>query len=225
MLTVLTALIVVVSACGSAEPNSAATSASTTTAAETIVEGTERAAFDRDPISVPMALYVVTETGDPSSPLSSQRTEQDLAGIAEQMSEIWSQADIDLEVVNIETIEAPSDVLDAIAFGRDTDPFFNQVGATFDVPNPGLINGFYVRSAGGVNGFAPLGSRVFFVVDEPSVLDQRVSSHEVGHIFALHHQVLDPNTLMFSGTNGLRLEPIEQEVARYAAQGVLDGQR
>ena len=116
-------------------------------------------------------------------------------------------------------------MLEAIALGLDTSRFFDQVGATFDIPNPSAVNGFYVRTAGRVNGFAPSGSRVFFVIDEPSVHDERVSSHEVGHIFGLHHQLQDPGTLMFSGTNGTVLNEDEIVVARYTAQGVLDGAR
>ena len=92
-------------------------------------------------------------------------------------------------------------------------------------PPPGIVNGFYVREAAGVNGFAPTGRRIFFVVDEPSVHDERVSSHEVGHIFGLHHDLNNPGRLMFSGTNGTTLRPEEQAVARYIAQGLLDGAR
>jgi hypothetical protein len=70
-----------------------------------------------------------------------------------------------------------------------------------------------------------LPSRVFFVVDEPSVNDRRVSSHKIGHILGLHHELFDQNRLMYSGTNGELLTDIEQAVARYGAQGIVDGVR
>ncbi len=179
-----------------------------------------------EPITVPMTLYLVQDRADASgSVLSSQRTEAGLATIAEDMGEVWSQANVVFDPVNVETIEVPTDVLEAIALGLDTSAFFDQIGVSFDVPNAAAVNGFYVRTAGGVNGFAPTGSRVFFVIDEPSVHDERVSSHEVGHIFGLHHQLEDPGTLMFSGTNGTMLTEEEVVVARYTAQGVLDGAR
>ena len=184
---------------------------------------TEESPAPREQIVVPIALYIVEDAS--GSELSSQRTEDELAGIAELMNEIWAQADISLDFVTIDTIAAPRETLEALALGLDPEPFFNEAGRSFDVPNPGVVNGFYVRQAGRVNGFAPSGTRAFFVVDEPSVFDQRVSSHEVGHIFGLHHQPQDPTTLMFSGTNGMTLTQDEQAVSRYVAQGVLNGLR
>jgi len=178
------------------------------------------------PVTVPLSLYVVQDAADPaSSPLSSQRTEDGLSIIAADMGGVWSQANVNFDPVTIETVQMPSDVLEAIALGLDTAPFFDQVGLTFDIPNPSAVNGFYVRTAGRANGFAPTGSRVFFVIDEPSVHDERVSSHEVGHIFGLHHQLDDAGTLMFSGTNGTVLNDDEIVVSRYTAQGVLNGVR
>ena len=177
-------------------------------------------------LNIPLTLYLMNDAADPAaSPLSSQRTEEGLAVIAQDMGGVWSQAGVVFDPINIETIEAPTDVLERIILGLDTSAFFDQIGTTFDVPNPSIVNGFYVRGAGRVNGFAPSGSRVFFVVDEPSVHDERVSSHEVGHIFGLHHQLDDPDTLMFSGTNGTVLTEDEIVVARYTAQGILDGAR
>ena len=55
--------------------------------------------------------------------------------------------------------------------------------------------------------------------------DRRVSSHEVGHILGLHHVLTDSNRLLFSGTNGMALTDEEAAVARYVAQGILDGVR
>lgn len=194
-----------------------------TTTGATSSTADSRAAQTRDAITVPLSLYVVLDaSGSPE--LSSQRTEEELTEISNLMNGIWAQADISFDVT-VETISVPPDVLEALAVSRDTEPFFAQVGRTFDVENPSAINGFYLREAGNVNGFAPLGSRVFFVDDEPTVNDERVSSHEVGHLFALHHQLSDPGTLMFSGTNGTILTETEQDVARYGAQGVLNGVR
>lgn len=178
------------------------------------------------PVTVALSLYLMHDASDgAASPLSSQRTEEGLAVIAADMGVVWAQANVLFDPINIETLAVPTDVLDAIARGLDTSRFFDQIGVSFEVPNAAAVNGFYVRAAGRVNGFAPSGSRVFFVIDEPSVNDERVSSHEVGHIFGLHHQLEDPGTLMFSGTNGTVLTEDEITVARYGAQGVLDGVR
>ena len=95
----------------------------------------------------------------------------------------------------------------------------------FEIPDPGALIGFYVPDAGGANGFAPLALRTFFVSDVSTVHDERVSSHEIGHILGLHHALEDQDRLMFSGTNGMTLTADEIAVARYVAQGLLDGVR
>ncbi len=227
---------VVLVGCGVSAAADTATDGTTTAEEPTPAEDTpsvqEVAAADAtavdldEPVTMSMTLYLVEDASDPAnSPLSSRRTEDGLTIIARDMGEVWSQANVVFDPITIETVQLPTDVLEAIALGLDVDPFFDQVGSTFDLPNASAVNGFYVRTAGRVNGFAPSRSRVFFVIDEPSVLDERVSSHEVGHIFGLHHQLDDPGTLMFSGTNGTVLNADEIIVSRYAAQGVLDGVR
>lgn len=179
----------------------------------------EPAAPARDEIVVPLTLHLAVEAGAPTSDLSSQRTLEGLQVIAEDMREIWAQAGVVLDPVNVHQIEMPTQVLQGILLGN-TSQFFTQVNSTFFPESSQAINGFYVRSAFGVNGFTPQGSNLFFVVDEPSVPDERVSSHEVGHIFGLHHDLEDPTQLMFSGTDGTGLSELEQQVSRYVAVGL-----
>ena len=179
------------------------------------------------PENIPLALslYVLTDADDPDSALSSRRSTDEVEAIAASAQAIWQPAGIVFDRVHVESVAVPAEVLEAIARSGDADLFFDQVGRTFDVPEPGLINGFYVANAAGVNGFTPIGSTVFFVVDEPSVHDERVSSHEVGHILGLRHATDDAERLMFSGTNGMTLTEQEAEVARYGAQGLVDETR
>ena len=179
---------------------------------------------ERQPIVVSLSLYVVSNAGADSS-LGTQRSVADVEAIVADIAPIWEQADIVFDPIRVLAIDMPENVLGQIAVAGRTDSFFTEVGRTFDLPEAGAINGFYVRDAAGVNGFTPIASRVFFVVDEPSVNDRRVSSHEIGHIFGLHHELVDQDRLMFSGTNGELLTDVEQAVARYGAQGVVDGAR
>ena len=174
---------------------------------------------------IPISLYVVVVEGDVESEYSSQRTPEELIEILDNANEIWAQANIQLELVNAETIEVPLAVILGLSLYRDLDPFLEQVGTEFRVPQPGLINGFYMRDIGGANGLTPFNSRLFFVMDEPSVFDERVTSHEVGHILGLHHTLSDQNRLIYPGTNGLILSEEEITVARYVAKGVLAGLR
>ncbi len=177
-------------------------------------------------IELSVSLYVVDEAGAGSrSGLSSQRDVDSVAAILQDMQIIWDQAAITLSETTVTRVEASTEALSALSLG-DTAEFLNDVysGAT-EVPSPGAINGFYVRDLGTINGVAPFGTRVFFVTDEPSVHDERVSSHEIGHILGLHHARDDSGRLMFSGTNGTALVEAEIGTARYTAEGIIDGSR
>jgi hypothetical protein len=181
---------------------------------------------EREPITVSLSLYVVSDAdADTESGLGTQRSAADVEAIVADIAPVWAQADVVFDPVRVLEIEMPADVLAEIATTGGTDAFFAGAGRTFDIPEAGDLNGFYVREAAGVNGFTPIASRVFFVVDEPTVNDRRVSSHEIGHIFGLHHELVDQTRLMYSGTNGELLTDIEQAVARYGAQGIADGVR
>ena len=177
-------------------------------------------------VEIPIALYVVTDAdGGKDSPLSSTRTVDDVAAIADLVGTIWREGGIALDIQGVHEIDVPADVLLPLAQG-DTDAFLRAaVEGRFAVPDPSVINGFYVRDVGGVNGVAPAGTRTFFVVDEPTVHDERVTSHEIGHIFGLHHATEDPDRLMYSGTNGMDITELEAAAAVYGARGVLDGLR
>jgi hypothetical protein len=179
-----------------------------------------------DPIGLSISLYIVDEGETPSSSaLSSARDTASMEQVLEKMQAIWNQADIEMVVGSIARITAPSEAFIDLDRG-DTAAFLGSVyEGSIEVPNPGVINGFYVRSLGRINGLTPVGTRVFFVTDEPSVHDERVSSHEIGHILGLHHEIVDSGHLMFSGTNGMELSGEEVVTARYVAQGILDGLR
>ncbi|MGB1253642.1 MAG: hypothetical protein ACPG8W_23730, partial [Candidatus Promineifilaceae bacterium] len=135
-------------------------------------------------ISLPMSIYILD---DESGTLSSQRTIEEVEAIYERVNGIWSQATITLDVQTIERVTISNALLQAIIQG-DFFAFFNAVNrGEIELPNLSLITGFYVQRLGGPNGINPLGSDIFFVMDTPSVHDERVTSHEIGHILGLHH--------------------------------------
>ena len=179
--------------------------------------------LEREAIRIPLTLYVVVEDSAPSSGISSRRSRDGVGAIADGISPIWAQADVVFDPLLIRVVEMPSEVVQEIVVSGGVDEFFSQAGRLFDVPDPGVINGFYVREAFEYNGFTPGGSLVFFVADEPTVHDERVSSHEIGHILGLTHALDDPSRLMFSGTNGMILTEAEQQRARATALEILDG--
>ena len=206
----LSPLFVVLAACGSA-----AVAVTPTTTSPAGSDAT------RETIHLPVSLYVVVGDTGPSS----VRTPDEVAMIGARMTDIWNQAGIALDITVVGEIEVPSDVIAAVA-ARDGRAFLvaaNQ--GRFEIPDPGALIGFYVPDAGGANGFTPLALRTFFVSDVSSVHDERVSSHEIGHILGLHHTLDDRDRLMFPGTNGMTLTADEIIVARYIAQGLLDGVR
>jgi hypothetical protein len=176
----------------------------------------------RQSITIPISVYILDDDDD--GELSSTRTVEQLADVYQQANQIWAEAGIVLDVQTIQRVMVPPSYLQAIA-GRDFRRFFAGAGDEFDIPNPSLLNGFYARNIGGPNGLTPLGTRVFFVTDTPSVQHERVTSHEIGHILGLHHTLDDSGRLMFPGTNGMELTVEEITVARYVAQGLLAGVR
>ena len=178
------AILLTIAACsgspGTAAPGDRAPSeaAPATTVTDTALSvGSEP---DRAPVIVSLSLYVVS---DADSGYGTQRSVADVEAILADVAPVWAQADVIFDPVRVVELEMPAAVLAEIATSGRTDLFFAEAGRTFDIPEAADINGFYVREAAGVNGFTPIASRVFFVVDEPSVNDRRVSSHEIGHIF------------------------------------------
>ncbi len=167
---------------------------------------------------------LVDDIDNPDPDVSTVRTEDDMQIIHEKMNDIWSQANIELDLQHIGYLEVPKDVLEDILDGQ-FQSFFIAVGeGEIPIDNVSQINGFYSKHIGGPNGIM-LNSQVYFVNDEPTVNDERVSSHEVGHILGLHHHLFDPNQLMYSGTNGTNLNEVEITVARYFATGFSQGVR
>ena len=87
------------------------------------------------------------------------------------------------------SIRIPSEVLADLARGSGRE-FYEQAGVSFPVPGLSDVNGFYIPSLGGPNGVADPRLGTFFVIDQPTVFDRRVSAHEVGHLLGLSHDTV-----------------------------------
>ncbi len=194
-----------------------AASATSTTTVDALAADTT----SQEPIVIALTLHRLLDDGE----LGTMRTSGELDDIGQRINEIWAQANIVFEPLLVRDLVVPTAVLAPIVSNGNIDPLIDAFRSSIEISDPGVFNGFFLSSAFGVNGFAPSGVRAFFVVDEPTVHDERVTSHEIGHLLGLHHNADDPERLMFSGTNGTTLDSVEQVVARYIAQGVLDGQR
>ena len=180
-------------------------------------------------VTIRISMYLlVDDLEDPDPTLSSRRSEEELTIILDGMNQIWSQANIHLELAALDTIVVDADVLAQVAEGNIR-AFFDRLGKSIPFPESGpesgLISGFYTRRIGGSNGITPLGSRWYMVMDEPSVFDHRVSSHEVGHILGLRHTLNDRGRLLYPGTNGMTLTPHEITLTRHVAMELLKAQR
>jgi len=173
---------------------------------------------DLTTLVLPISIYILDDAG---GDLSSTRTTEQLREIFEKVNRIWSQAGITIRVRKISRLAIPSGILQDIAKGN-YNSFLKGLNQRFTIQEPSLLNAFYARSIGWVNGRAVASLRMFFVTDYPSVHHQRVTSHEIGHILGLSHAMYDTGTLMYSGTNGVRLSKEEIEIARQNAELLLE---
>ena len=168
-------------------------------------------------LTVPISVYILDDQQDN---YSSERSKEEIVDIFQKVNEIWAQAAIKINVRYIHRTELPHEIIKAFIEGNYK-PFLNGLNRKFYLQNHSIINAFYSKRIGGPNGRALTRYGIFFVTDNPFVHDQRVTSHEIGHLLGLGHEPYNRKRLMYSGTNGILLNTQEINTARKNAIDIL----
>jgi hypothetical protein len=168
-------------------------------------------------LTVPLSVYILD---DRDGIYSSERSKEEIVSIFQKVNEIWSQAAIKINVRYTDRTELPHEIIKAFVEGNYK-PFLNGINRKFNLQNHSIINAFYSKRIGGPNGRALTRYGFFLVTDTPFVHDQRVTSHEIGHLLGLGHELYNRKRLMYSGTNGIQLTTKEINTARKNAAAIL----
>lgn len=144
---------------------------------------------------------------------SSIRKTEDIENIFSRVNQIWSGAFIKFEPRSIIRLTIPDDALTQMINGNYS-PFIKYASKLNILTGNYDLTVIYAHKIGGMNGRAMPSEKLVFITDYPYVEDYRVTSHEIGHILGLGHNVTDPGRLMYSGSEGSKLVKSEINVAR-----------
>jgi len=173
---------------------------------EKIVQEQVVSAVDAEEILVPLSIFILRNDEDNGS----KRTEENVEGLIKRASQIWEQANIELEVRDIQEVERTDE---EIALLLDTTRVFLEGVEGYD---RAIVNVGLPEKLRGINGIAFGGLSSIAVADYTTVYDFRALAHEVGHILGLSH-VENAGRLMQQGANGFELSLEEILSARESA--------
>jgi len=156
-----------------------------------------------DIISVPVDVYIV-KYDDES--FSSTRDQKNINKVFRKVNDLWSQANIHIDVRKIEII-----TVNEISYYYDLNLLLSNMVKSGNYDS-NRINAYFARTLQGPNGIAFPGNRIM-VADRTSVYDYRATSHEIGHVLGLQH-VRPVSRLMAMGVNGFDLNEEEINIAR-----------
>ncbi len=162
---------------------------------------------ESEEITIP--LNVVVMQGDEQH--ASKRSDAEAKDLVKDASNIWSQANIKLNVKNLAFREFSTPEFES--FYKNPGEFLSDIP---DFRND-HINVFLVSHLRGLNGISFGGVRAVAVADKTTVHDFRVLAHEIGHQLDLEHASAGRDHLMYKGANGTFLGKQAIEKAREKA--------
>jgi len=163
-------------------------------------------AIDAERILVPVSIFILRNEEENGS----KRTKENASSLVKKASQIWEQANIELEIKNIQELKRSDK---EIALLLDATRVFLEGVKGYDRFG---INVFLTEKLRGINGIAFGGLLSVAVADYTTVYDFRALAHEVGHMLGLNH-VENVGRLMHQGANGFELSLGEVLRAREGA--------
>jgi len=154
-------------------------------------------------IVIPVDVYII-KYDDES--FSSVRDKENIIEVFDNVNELWSRANIHVEVRKIDIV-----IANDISYYYDLNLLLSNMVKSGNYDS-NSINVYFARTLQGPNGIAFPGNRIM-VADRTSVYDFRATSHEIGHVLGLQHVGL-VSRLMAMGVNGFDLSEEEINIAR-----------